>query len=276
MISLFNYNTLEAHLNLEGHSLTIRLNRPAREHALNCEMLLELEDLFTWAANHMEVKSILLSSTFSGKNLFCSGWDQEELKTLNKDKLAEQFEKLQKLIYSFFFLPQTLIVDLKHGSRGVGSELCLGADMRVMHEKGDLHFDHLNRGLVPSCGGIGFLSEIVGQTNARNWVLSGEPVDSDQLQKTGLLYKTYDAKTPVFALLKTLSKQSPTARIQAKRSFLETIMSKFEKAIEAEKLCSLPGLQITDWKEALHALEENRLPKFLKARDVFKMVTESV
>ena len=94
------------------------------------------------------------------------------------------------------------------------------------------------------------------------------------LNALAFLYKTYDKTTPITKLLKTLAKQSPTARIQAKRSFLETIMYKFEKAIAAEKSCSLPGLQITDWKEALNALDENRIPNFLKARDVFNAPKE--
>ena len=185
MISLFNYNTLEAGLNMDTRSMTVRLNRPAQEHAINREMLFELEGLFAWAAEHLEVKSIHLSSTLSSENLFCSGWDKEELRKLDKDKMAEQFQKLQKLIYSFFFLPQTIIIDLKNGARGIGSELSIGADLRVMNENGELHFDHLNRGLVPSCGGIGFLSEIVGQTNARNWILSGEAIECHELKRTG-------------------------------------------------------------------------------------------
>ena len=245
-MSLFNYNTLSVSLDKNTRSLTIELNRPELQNSLNTEMIFELETLFTWLSTHIEIKSIY----FTGKgDYFCKGLDDQELAVWSEEKRQKNFEKVQKLIYSMFYLPQTIVVDLKNGCSGLGVELSMGADIRIASSNCTLHFDHLQKGIVPSCGGVGFTNALLGNSIARQWILSSKKVTSQQLLSSQTIIESYTGESTYMEYLESISTQSEIARIQAKRSLLESIMPEIDRAIKWEKKFSIAGMCTGDWKE---------------------------
>lgn len=158
---------------------------------------------------------------------------------------------------------------------GIGAELSLGGDLRFASEDIKFKFDHLNKGITPNCGGIGFLSTIVSPTYARNWVLSASDVSVNSLVESGFLYKTYNDENRneiIFNSLQDIAKQGHVQRIQAKRSFLEGISSELSKAINYEICFASAGFVTDDWKESLQAKLEDRPPEFTSAKDMAKVI----
>ena len=82
MANLFNYSTLNVSLEKETRTLKILLDRPECEHAINAEMLFELESILAWSAGRIEINSILISSTESTGNLLSSGLDKNYSKQM--------------------------------------------------------------------------------------------------------------------------------------------------------------------------------------------------
>ena len=249
MTSLFNYNTLKVSLKKETRSLVVELNRPENQNAINSEMIFELESLLSWCAQRIEIHSILLSST---SDIFSCGLDKEEAKNLPEEKLIKNMSKLQKLIYSMFFLPQTIVADLKDGASGLGAELALGADLRLARPGAKIAFNHLSRGITPACGGVGFLGALVPKSFAKNWLLSGRAIASEALTASGLILELYTSTDTASEILNSIATQSPVARIQTKRSFLETIMADLDRALSFESQFSTATLATGDWKKAMN------------------------
>ncbi len=249
MTSLFNYNTLKVSLKKEPRSLVVELNRPQNQNAINSEMIFELESLFSWCANRIEIHSILLSST---SEIFSCGLDKEEAKNLPEEKFIKNMNKLQKLIYSMFFLPQTIIADLKDGASGLGAELALGADLRLARPGAKIAFNHLTKGFAPACGGIGFLGALVPKSFAKNWLLSGRPIATEALTTSGLILELYTSADTITDVLSSIASQSPVARIQTKRAFLETMMAELDHALKFESQLSTASLTTGDWKKAMN------------------------
>lgn len=269
MPQLFNYSTLNASLNPQTRSLTIELNRPEVKNTLNQEMLFELETIFAWVSNKVEVSSILL--TAQGET-FCAGIDQESAQ-YSPEKMQQFLGRLQKLNYALFHLPQTLIVDYKKGASNVGIELGLGADVRMAHSDVCLNFDYLCKGLVPCSGGLGVLGELIGSNQAKNWVLLSQEVSAHQLQQSGFLASCYDETFPT-SVLKTLNQQSPLARIQTKTAFLQMSYQTFEQHQKTEFKASQPCFILEEWKEAIQAEHEERMPKFTPAKMVREILQQ--
>ncbi|WP_127715964.1 enoyl-CoA hydratase/isomerase family protein [Halobacteriovorax sp. HLS] len=244
-MSLFNYNTLSVSLNKNTRSILIELNRPELKNALNTEMIFELETLFTWLSTHIEIKSVYLT----GKgDYFCKGLDSEELATWSDEKRQKNFDKVQKIIYSMFYLPQTIIADLKGGCSGLGVELSMGADIRIASKETQVHFDHLLNGIVPSCGGVGFTTALFGNAIARQWLLSSKKVNSSELLATQTIVEAYSEQSTYENYLQNISNQSDIARIQTKRSLLESIMPELDRTIKWEKRFSIAGMCTGDWR----------------------------
>jgi len=59
------------------------------------------------------------------------------------------------------------------GTRGIGLELSLAADIRIAHPEATFCFDQLSTGLTPSCGLFSFLKEYLNQNVLRSLLLSG-------------------------------------------------------------------------------------------------------
>lgn len=272
---IFNYNTLNVALNPLNRSMTIELNRPDAKNAINKEMIFELENLFNWLNDHLEVNSVLLSST---SDYFCSGFDKNELKNLDTDKFKSYLVRIQKLITTMNHIPQTIVCDLKNGASGIGAELSLGADIRIANTNTLVCFDSLKEGLVPTCGGVGILSQIVGPGRARAWTLSGIKINSTKLLDSGFIIDTHEDEDYELAkeLLDSISTQSPVARIQAKRSFLEQVLPEIERAGQYEANYSFANMVTNDWKNFVEAELEGIKADFTNPRDLATKLTEVV
>lgn len=268
MTSLFNYNTLEVSLKKDTRTLVVKLNRPEKQNALNTEMIFELESLFSWCAARVEIHSILISST---TELLSCGLDKEEAKNMAEEKFIKNMSKLQKLIYSMFFLPQTIVVDLKDGAAGLGAELALAADIRLARPGTRVSFNHLKLGFTPSCGGIGFLSAIVSKSFARSWVMSGSTISNDALLMGGYIHEYYSSPDQVENTLRSIAEQAPVARIQAKRSFLETLMPELDNTLNFEQRFAAGVIATGDWKKAM-----NDETNFITAQQMGQILNDNV
>ena len=243
----FNYNTLDVTLHKETRSLTVALNRPEKNNAINIEMLFELEGLFSWLTSHLEVNAIVL--TGSGDQ-FCSGFDSDELKIMSEEKLQKYMARFQKVVAGMLHLPQTIICDLKNGAAGMGIELALGADIRVSRSTSTLHFNQLDKGWVPCAGGVGLLNVWVGQSTARHWTMTSAKVNGQDQRERGFTMETYsEGENCTEKILKNIFAQAPVARIQAKRSFLESILPELQRTFEYESVFSFASMKTQDWKK---------------------------
>ena len=261
----FNYNTLQVTLCSKTRSIEVALNRPEKNNAINIEMLFELEGLFGWLTSHLEVNAVVLTGV---GEIFCSGFDQDELKLMSEEKMQKYLIRFQKIIAGMLALPQTIVCDLKKGASGMGVELSCGADVRVIHKEGNLEFTALQNGWVPCSGGIGLLNFWVGHAKARAWTLCSSTVKASEAQTSGYCLNSYqDFDKSCTKILENISSQAAVARIQTKRSFLETIMPELSRSFEYETIFSFAALKTEDWKKDGE--------DFLAAREMAKLLKET-
>lgn len=263
----FNYNTLNVSLCSKTRSVKVDLNRPDFQNQINIEMLFELESLFGWLTSHLEVNAVVLSG--SGE-YFCAGFDQDELKIMSEEKLQKYLIRFQKIIAGMLALPQTIICDLKNGASGMGLELSSGADIRFIDNDGKIEFSALKDGWVPCSGGVGLLSFWVGHARARAWTLCSSQVEAQEVIDSGLCLSSYqiDERDEFLeSTLTNIASQAAVARIQTKRSFLESIMPELSRSFEYETIFSFAALKTQDWKKEQE--------EFIAARDMAALLKES-
>lgn len=249
MSALFNYNTIDVELIKKTRTLQISLNNKNSLNSINLELLFELESILAWSTSRVEIHSILINSTSSKLS---QGIDQIALKHMNEKQLHKITSKLQKITHALFHLPQTVIVDLGKGASNLGAELAIGADIRISDINTTIVFDHTNYGLIPCSGGIGILSTVVGNTFARNWILTARAIPINQLIQSGFIYDTYsnmDHDVKVSTLLADIHRQSPVQRIQSKLGLFEDVKHDVEQATIFETQIAKAARITRDWKE---------------------------
>ena len=246
---LFNYNTLKVSIEPKTKSIFLKLNRPEHNNAFNTEMLFELESFFSWLTSHIEVNSVFISST---SDYFSKGIDHQEMQTWNKEQTQKFFLRANKLFTSLFYLPQSIIFDLKKGASNLGLEFALCGDIRLADNDASFSFDFTSKGLTPFCGATQLLPLIVNESTARKWLLI-EDIEIKDLLNTNFLSYLYKnemtAQALVEKLLNKIKSHSHIARIQTKRSFLERLIPVLEKANDLVSV-SLATLEAEDWKKA--------------------------
>ncbi len=265
MNQFFNYNTLDVKLDRETKSLTILLKDS--KNRLSKEMLYELETLTAWLTNHIEINSVVFTSA---SEYFIQGIGHDEIMIMDTPKFQTMLRRIQTLVHNMFYLPQTIIFDLKKGAAGVGIELSIAADVRLIHDSGSLHFNHLEDGFAPSSGGISLAGLVLPKNIIRGWTMAGEKVEANDLKAAGFIYKSYKSKVPLQNILATIAKQAPVQRIQAKRSFLQDILAQLKPAMEHEQNFAQAGIVTQDWKSKVTTNEflgAQEFAAFLKKSD---------
>ena len=245
--TLFNYTTLSTRLEKSTRTLFVTLNRPDWNNAFRLEMLFELESLLAWCTTRIEINSIFIDSSSAE---FSTGLDLEALSALTANQLDKINTKLQKIIFAMMQLPQTIVMDLGHGSQTIASQFAMGADIIIAHKDTKVSFNHCHFGLVPAACGISMLSTIVAPSFSRAWVLSGAPVSESTLKQSGFISETYgDDKNEVVAqLLSSISAQAPVQRIQSKLGLFETLRSQFESGIVSDRKIAKASMVSEDWR----------------------------
>ncbi len=224
-VPIFSYNTIATTLLIPTKSLEIKF----RKNYLNAETLFELESILAWAATHTEVQSLFITSF--GEE-FIQGFDPNDLRELSEEKLKKQFQKVSTIAQSFLCLPQTIVVDMKKGTRGVGLELSLAADIRIAKSDAVFCFDHLSQGLTPACGIFSFLRSYLNQNVLRSLLLSGVPFNKDSFLALG---GWCEFDKDACAILTSIFKQAPVARIQAKLGLYGIHQAVDDEEINTEK-----------------------------------------
>lgn len=249
MQSLFNYQTLKCSLIKKTRTLKVSLNKDENENFINLEMLFELESLFSWVSARVEINSIYITSP---KKVFSEGFDTKNLEKFNENQIVKINNKLQKIVYAMMHLPQTIIIDLKDGAKNLGCELAIGADLRIANSVCDIAFNHPKLGLTAGAGGLGLLTSIVGQLNARNWLLSGKRQKVKSLINSGFLFDTYKSLEErdfiIEELLENINEQASVARIQTKLGILSPFVEQFKSANKLDQKISKATLITGDWK----------------------------
>jgi len=263
MAKLFSFKALELYPLKKYQSLILELKQPY----FDSTSINELEIFFAWVCSHLEVNSILITSK---DPIFSRGLDLREFKKMPQKGFEEMLNKFQRLIYSMFFLPQSIVMDLGEEATGVGIEFGIGADIRIARKGVKINFDHLRKGLVPSCGGVGFLESIIPQTFVRKWILLAGNISEGDLLNSGLIHELYDGSNLDLShkYLKNINKHPPIPRIQAKRSLLESFLPRIERALEFESKFAFAGMSLGDWKKIL----DNKKNPHSSPRDLSKLL----
>lgn len=244
MAELFNYSTFRTSLDSKTRSLTISFNA---DKTLSLEKLFELESIFSWLTNKVEISSVIICCE---DDEFLGDWSQNQA-AFNDQYIKKVVQKVRKLNQAMMHLPQTFIVDFGSKAQGIAVELAIGADLRLARNGAQITFNHLKQGFMPAAGTLSQLNQFISPAIVKNWVLSGRVIPQQQLTSTGFIYQTYDEtqrRELVDGLLDSIHSQSQIQRIQSKMGLNEPVRFNNEMYSDFENSIFNASLVSEDWK----------------------------
>jgi 2-oxoglutaroyl-CoA hydrolase len=148
---------------------------------------------------------------------------------------------------------------------GVGFEISLACDFRIVSETCFYALPEQKLGQIPGSGGSARLQKIVGVTRAKDIVMRSKRVSGQQALDWGIATECVpDAKleTATDALVDELLTFSPLAQRTAKKLLNDTEDSTLSIAIELEGHCYSRLRQSNDFREGVEAFHGKRRAKF--------------
>lgn len=239
----------------------IVLSRPDVLNAFTDEMIESLNSTLERAHCDDDVYAIVLTGEGRG---FCTGADTSMLDDAS-DRLdsATGLWKVQNVVRQLYFGPKPVVAAVNGPAIGAGCDFALACDLRVMSEDAYLREQFVNIGLVPGDGGGWLLPRLVGESKAKEYILTGKDITPAEAEDAGLVTEvvpnsdTLDAARNLADRLvdrPALAMQNCKHLIDGTRSFEEYR----QQAIEHQWECR----NDTEQSEAIAALRDGREPNY--------------
>jgi 2-oxoglutaroyl-CoA hydrolase len=148
---------------------------------------------------------------------------------------------------------------------GVGFEISLACDFRIVSETCQYALPEQKLGQIPGSGGSARLQKIVGITRTKDIVMRSRRISAKQALDWGIATECVpdkDLESATDALVDELRTFSPIAQRTAKKLLNDTEDSTLAIAIELEGHCYSRLRQSDDFKEGVEAFHAKRAPKF--------------
>lgn len=167
---------------------TITLNRPDKRNALNEQVVSELKQAFSKAAEDSEAKVIVLAARGSA---FCAGADLAYLQQLQQNTFEENLadsNHLKELFYQIYTHPKVVIAKIQGHAIAGGCGLATVCDFSFAVEEAQFGYTEVRIGFIPAIVKV-FLIRKIGEGKAKELLLSGELVSAVEAKDFGLINK---------------------------------------------------------------------------------------
>src|SRR5467141_487550 len=259
-----NFETLLVSRDEATHVATIAINRPDRLNTIGPQVFDEIEKALAELERDESVRCLVV--TGAGDRSFSAGADLTSFSDISKAFKVWQFSRRGEEVMSRLAnFSKPTIAAINGHCFGGGLELALACDFRIAAKRAKLGQTEVNLGLVPGAGGTQRLVRMLGQAKAKELVLLGLRLTSDEAAAIGLVTKTVENEafsSEVREFAARLARQAPIAIRLAKALLNRGGDTPIDAALEMEAMAFGLVASTDDIYEGIQAFMEKRPPKF--------------
>lgn len=246
----------------DGAIASIRLNRPAKLHALDEEMLAGVTQAVASIEADRDIRVVLLGAT--GERAFSVGADILAWTALEPlDMWRRWIRDGHRLFDRIAYLRQPVIAVLNGYALGGGLELALAADIRLAAETARLGAPEVGIAAIPGWGATQRLPALIGAGRAKQMIFSGQPISAAQAEAWGLVNEALPAdelEARALELARQIAANAPIAVQLAKQAINGG--GGRQLAATLEGMAGALTAQTEDAAEGLASFKEKRRPRF--------------
>lgn len=248
-------------LSREDGVATATVDRPEKRNAMDIETREQLREVIGEAVDDDTVSVLVLRG--AGSDAFIAGGDLERMATYDTMEGLEYLSEHAQGLYDYVAdIPVTTVAAIDGYAFGGGLEIALACDLRVASSSAEIGLPEVGIGLLPGGGGTQRLTRIAGSGVAKDLILTGRSVESDEALNLGIVNRVYDDDAfegELEELASELEEQAPLARRLANAA----IDASFEDAgFDVERLAGALLFGTDDFEEGVSAFTEEREPEF--------------
>src|SRR5436190_1501288 len=241
----------------------IVLDRPEKRNAIHHDMVLELRDAAREAYEAADVHVVIVRG--EGK-AFSAGIDVSQLGSLGGAALLRPFRRdCIELVNLLEEMPKPVIAEIHGPCLGLGAEIALACDLRVMSDDALFGLPETKLGLIPDVGGSSRLPAVVGLGVAKELIMTGRTIGAVECHRIGAANRVAPAaelEAETQSLVDELLSAAPLAAGLAKRVLDGVAKPTLAASLEQEVSMQQTLVATEDFREAGMAFMEKRPPRF--------------
>jgi len=254
-----NYKTIQ--LTYDSGVATITLNRPEKRNAISFELI---DDLLTALKEVEASDAIVLILTGEGK-AFSSGMDLENLKALigrSPQQNLKDSETMVRLFRSLYEFPKVTIAAVNGPAIAGGTGLALLCDFTLAVPDAKFGYTEVRIGFVPAIVST-FLLRQVGEKHARDLLLTGRIIGSEEAARMGLINEIVAPEKLMQRareLAAQLMENSPSSLRATKQLLTDHALVELDAQIDAAVRKNAAIRTTADFREGISSFLEKRKP----------------
>jgi enoyl-CoA hydratase len=248
----------------DGRVHTVMVNRPEVLNAMNTALLEEL--LATLKDLGADETCGVIVLTGAGDRSFIAGADIKEMDGKTPLEARAYSELGQEIAHMLEVMRKPTIAAVNGYALGGGCELALACDIRLCSENAQFGQPEINLGIIPGWGGTQRLARATNIGYAKELILSGRMVDSNEAFERGLVQHVYpleELMPRTRELAQQMATKSPVALYYAKESTNRALHGDIGGNLVHEADLYSLMFSTDDAKEGLRAFVEKRKPTFV-------------
>jgi len=256
-----NYTAIQ--LKSESRVATITLNRPDKRNAISYELIDDLLAAFDEVARS---SALVLILTGAGK-AFCSGMDLENLKALTgrtPEQSLKDSHTMARLFRSLYDFPKPTIAAVNGPAIAGGCGLATLCDFTLAVPEAKFGYTEVRIGFVPAIVST-FLLRQVGEKHARDLLLTGRIIATDEAFRIGLITEIVAPENLLGRageLAAQLMENSPASLASTKHLLSAQARAELDVQIEAAIRENAAIRATPDFREGVASFLEKRKPQW--------------
>jgi 2-(1,2-epoxy-1,2-dihydrophenyl)acetyl-CoA isomerase len=240
---------------------TIVLDRPEVYNAFTRDMIGELNEALEQVQVDENIYVVVVTGAGDG---FCTGADigsMPDWTTQSKSEYAAFINEVQDVVRNLRSLAKPSIAAVNGPAVGAGCDFALACDVRYVASDASLREGFIQVGLVPGDGGAWLLPKLIGDSRAREYLLSGIDIPAEEAVEIGLASaSTDDALASAKEFARELRNLPSTAIRHTNRliSGTDSFEDHCQQAIDYQWEC----INDPEHDEAVAAFRDGREPEY--------------
>ncbi|MXO76038.1 crotonase/enoyl-CoA hydratase family protein [Altererythrobacter aerius] len=254
----------------EGAVMTVTMDRPQDRNAITePEQSAEFVALADMLARDRTVRAVVL--TGAGKS-FCAGGNVKSMREKTGLFAGSPFDQrnhyrttVQTIGRAMWELEVPVIAAINGHAIGLGFDISLMCDIRIMAEGAVVAESYVKLGIIPGGGGAWLLPRVVGTARASQMTLTGDAVDAATALEYGIVSEVLAAENLLpraQGIAAAIAANPGHATRMAKRLMREGMDQKLPTHLEVAAAYQALSHHTADHAEAIDAFLDKRAPAF--------------
>lgn len=247
----------------EGYA-TLMVDIPSTRNALSVPIVEYMDKLVDEVIADRNIHCLLI--TGGGEKSFIAGADISQLVKMSPEESRYSIEVGHKLFTKIETMDIPSVAAVNGYCLGGGLEIAMCCDIRVCSANAKFGLPEINIGMIPGWGGTLRLPRLIGESRAKNMLLRGKMITSQEAFDYGLIAERYEdvpaLREKAQELAKELSRKAPITMKFDKRLVYDAAGK--QPTDIAQRDANTLGMLFTthDAREGLTAFLEKRAPKY--------------